>query len=87
MPSRTYRVTLARDCVNLVDASGVSLANGIPREIGYRDGRPVWANTLNGSSRICGRAGDRLMLRGAFEDFSMPMQGCQIASVERLIPR
>lgn len=85
-PSRTYRVTLARDCPNLARASGVSVANGIPRQVGYRDGRPVWANSV-GSIRICGRAGDRLMLRREFEDFSTPQEGCSIAYVEKLSAR
>lgn len=83
-PNRSYRVLLAHDCPQLDRAETVSFANSFPRMVGYRsDVGPVWANTLEGSSQVCGGASDRLMIRERFYEFNRPMGSCAVAHVER----
>ena len=84
VPNRAYRITLAQACPPLLEADNASFANGPSRYIGHRSRGPVWATELRGNGRICGGAGDRLMLRDRFYDFDRPMKSCPIASVERL---
>lgn len=84
-PSRRYRVTLAEPCDELMRAGGVGFSNSPSRMVGRgRDGMPVWANAIQGSPMICGRAGDRLTIRGTFSGFDAPQPSCRIARVERL---
>lgn len=83
-PGRRYAIELAADCPHLGRAESVSVSNGIPRLIGHRHGRPLWANTVEGSGWVCGGAGDRLMVRQPFYDFDRPMDSCPIRAVRRL---
>lgn len=83
--NRVYRVELANDCPVLAKAESVSFANGHPRMVGRGpNGAPFWANSINGNTLICGSAGDRLMVRERFDDFSSPQMGCRIQTVERV---
>ncbi len=84
-PSRQYRVTLDRPCEDLAEAESVGFSNGPARWIGRGwNGQPLWANSLNGTTQICGRAGDRLSLRQRGYQFDYPARTCNIARVQRL---
>lgn len=84
-PSRAYRVTLEQPCSDLGRAAGVGFANGPARLIGRgSDGQPLWANSVSGSPRICGRPGDQLTIRETFSRFDMPAPSCRIDRIERL---
>lgn len=81
----TYRVVLKSACPKLHDVSQIGFANGPDRYVGYRQTRgPLYASPIEGSGRVCGSAGDRIVLRDRFSDFSRPSEGCSIGSVERV---
>ena len=83
--SKRYRVALKQSCPKLAEVDQIGFATGPDRYIGYRNGRgPIYASPIEGSARICGNAGDRIVLRDRFSDFSRPSEGCTIQSIERL---
>lgn len=81
----SYRVTLRDECPKLHDVNQIGFANGMDRYVGYRQGRgPIYASPIDGSGRVCGSAGDRIVLRDRLSDFTRPSEGCSIQSVERI---
>lgn len=84
--SHRYRVVLNHACPKLREVPQIGFASGPDRYIGYNSSNrsPIYANPIEGSARICGRGGDRVVLREQFSDFTRPSEGCQIQSIERM---
>jgi hypothetical protein len=83
--SKRYRVVLDHSCPRLGEVDQLGFATGPDRYIGHRPGYgAIYASPIEGSSRICGRGADRLVLRERFSDFTRPSEGCTIQSIQRL---
>lgn len=82
--AREYRVVLKNTCPDLRDADYIGFATGPDRYVGRTRQGPIYASPVDGASRICGRANERLTVRDTLDDFSRPRMGCAIESVQRL---
>lgn len=80
---KTYQVTLRHACPGLNDAEQVSFATGPDQYVGQNRMGAVYATPVE-HGRICGRGGERIVLRERFSDFSRPSRGCAIESIERI---
>lgn len=81
--SRHRYVVDVESCPSLANATAVSFANGPDQAINYR-GQALFATPVDGPLRMCGRSGDRLVLRGKFTDVRTPSEGCNIVGVRRI---
>lgn len=70
-------------CPALAQAKILSFANG-PQKVIIHNGQPVYANQIQNDRRICGRAGDRLIVRDKFSDVRNPSTSCSILGVRRI---
>lgn len=79
---RQYDLELS-SCPALEEARSLGFANGPVRVIMY-DGQPVYANEMQNDRRICGRAGERLVVRDRFSDARDPSISCSILGVRKI---
>lgn len=60
-----------------------SISQGPEKPVLGRDGRFLYASQVV-DGRVCGQAGDRLVMRKNTDDFFTPWQTCRISSVRRV---
>lgn len=83
--SRNRFVVEVESCPSLSNAASVGFANGPDQVINYR-GQSVFATPTDGALRVCGRAGDRLVVRQSGAAVGgLPSTGCNIVAVKRIV--
>lgn len=83
--SRNRFVVEVESCPSLSSAASVGFANGPDQAVNYR-GQSVFATPTDGALRVCGRAGDRLVVRESGTAVGgLPSTGCNIVAVKRIV--